>query len=210
MYQISNQILGEAMASFTGVQAVFAYCILIGGALFLVRLVLMFVGMGDHDVDHSGEVGHDADHGHLDSDVAFKLLSFQGMLAFLLMFGLVGLAASRSSKLPNGISFLLALLGGLAIVWLLNKMFRLFGRLQHAGNIDLANALDQTGTVYSNITPEEAGKVTVPVQGRLLTLDAIPLAPYTLATGTQVHIHAILHGRVLVVEPVEQRNEKEL
>jgi membrane protein implicated in regulation of membrane protease activity len=173
-----------------------------------MRLVLAFMGMGDHDV-HSGEVGHDADHGHSDSDVAFKLLSFQGMMAFLLMFGLVGLSASRSSKLPNGISFLLALLGGLAIVWLLNKMFHLFGRLQHAGNIDLANALGQTGTVYSNITPEESGKVTVPVQGRLLTLEAIPLAPYTLATGTQVHIHAILHGRVLVVEPVE-RNEKEL
>lgn len=193
------------MSSFTGIQAVFAYCVLIGGILFLMRLALAFLGMGDHDVDHSGDVDHD----HASSDAAFKLLSFQGMMAFLLVFGFFGLAASKSSKLPNSLSCLIAIMGGLSIVWLLNKMFRLFGRLQHAGNIDLANAVGQTGTVYLTVSSTGMGKVTVPIQGRLMTVDAYPFEPGTFPTGTQVQIYDAVHGR-LIIGPVQPRNEKEL
>ena len=95
---------------------------LISSALFLVQLVMMLIG-GDHaDVDAQMDVdvaGMDADldmdldvHGdvdmdgsldagqpeavHADSDVAFKVVSVQGLMAFFMMLGWVGLAAHRS------------------------------------------------------------------------------------------------------------------
>ncbi len=185
------------LSSFTGLQAVFALCVLIGGALFIVRLILAFLGMGDHDVDH-----HSLDHDHADSDSAFKLLSFQGLMAFLLMFGLFGLSASKSSHWSNWVSVLVALAAGVITVWLINKLFQLFGKLQHQGNINLANAIGQKGTVYLTITPEEMGKVSVLVQDRLMNLNALPMDPCTLPTGTTVEVSAILHGNILLVSPV--------
>jgi membrane protein implicated in regulation of membrane protease activity len=193
---------------FTGIQVVFAHCVLIGGILFIVRLILLFLGMGDHGIDHSSldptDIDHsDVDHNHANSDAAFKLLSFQGMMAFLLVFGLIGLAASKSSKMSDAFSCIIACFAGLLMVWLLNKMFKMFSRLQHAGNINLANAVGQVATVYLTISPDQAGQVTVPIQGRMMTVSAIPFETTTFPTGTQVHVRAIVGNGMLVVEPLQ-------
>jgi len=184
------------MASFTGIQTVFVYCALIGGALFLVRLVLAFLGMGDHAIDHHGDVDH------ADSDAAFKLLSFQGLMAFLLMFGLFGLSASRSSHLSSWAALAIAFTAGICTVWLINKLFLFFVKLQHQGNIDLFNAIGRRGTVYLTITPMEMGKVSILVQGRLMNLNALPMDACTIPTGATVQVNDIIHGNVLIVSPV--------
>jgi hypothetical protein len=65
----------------------FFYSALGGGALFVIQLVLLFVGGGlDLDADFS-----DADFGHHGADVSFKVLSLQGISAFVMMFGLTGM-----------------------------------------------------------------------------------------------------------------------
>lgn len=187
------------LESFTGIQKVYIYCIIVGGVFFLVRLSLTFLGMGDHhDIDHAGDVdGHD----HPTPDADFKLLSIQGFTAFLLIFGTFGLAAARSSHLSTLQSCTIGVLSGLAMVWLVNKLFHLFSKMQHAGNIDLKNAIGQVGSVYLTITSLTPGKVTVLVQGRLMTLDATTNAD-SIPTGTQVRVVAILNN-MLLVEPLK-------
>ena len=128
----------EWFLSLTAMDKVFLICALVGGLLFLVRVVMMFLGgdAGDGEVDvHVDTAAVDADvhvdgHDVADSDSAFKLLSLQGITAFLMMFGLVGLAMSRGSGLHQLVALGGGLAAGLASVWVVDRLFRAFGRLQ--------------------------------------------------------------------------------
>lgn len=192
-------------------EKIFLLCAMVGGILFFVRLVLMFIGgdahAGDGDVPgdlDGGDVGgHDGDAHHAgDTDVAFKLLSFQGITAFFMMFGLVGLAMSKASGLHWGLALAGAVVAGLLTVWITDRLFRSFGRLQHSGTLQMKNAVGQEGTVYLTIRPSEKGQVQVTVQGRLLTLDAVSKDEGEIATGTRVKVVELSGDSTLVVQKI--------
>ena len=96
-----------------------------GGIAFIIKMVLLLVGSDDGGLDHGdadagadihldGHVdaaGHGAD-GH-DSTGSFLTISIQTILAFIMMFGLFGLAALNFTS-SNLIIFTAAGIGGLA------------------------------------------------------------------------------------------------
>ena len=130
--------MAEAFGKLTGVEAVFALAAVLGGVLFLARLVLQF--LGGHG-DATADMNPDVFHGALgDSDVSFKILSLTGLTAFFMMFGLVGLALSRN-RAGAGLSVAGAVAAGLASVWLISKIFSSLVGLQSSGTLDLANAV---------------------------------------------------------------------
>ena len=108
------------LTGMTGLDKLFLACAVFGGILLAIRMVLQFVGGGDGDVDGDVDVGMDVDvdadmdvgDGDVsiaDSGASFRLLTLQGLTGFFMMFGLVGLALSRQSK----VSDLWAIAGGL-------------------------------------------------------------------------------------------------
>ena len=67
-----------------GFDLVFGISALVGGMLFLLWFVLMMVGGAASDLFDSAfdiQIG--------DTDLSFKALTFQGLSAFLMMFGLI-------------------------------------------------------------------------------------------------------------------------
>ena len=75
----------------TGLDLLFASAALVGGLLFIAWFFLLMIGgLAGGLLDG---VGVDVDMG---ADLSFKAFTFQGIVAFVLMFGLVGLALSRS------------------------------------------------------------------------------------------------------------------
>lgn len=194
----------ETLEAMTWLEKIFLACAAVGGILFLVRMVLFLLGGdggggADVDLDLGGGVAE----GHgFDSDAAFKLLSLQGITAFLMMFGIVGLALLRENQVAEGWAVLGATAAGLGAAWLIARMFSAMGRLQSSGTLDLANAVGQEGTVYLRIPAGGTGKVTVTVQEHLQTLDAVAEGTAELATGQRVRVTRVLGGTVLVVEKV--------
>lgn len=184
----------------------FAVFAVIGTVLFSIRLVLMFLGVGgDEDgSDAGGDApdmvdGDTSDHPSQDTDAAFTLLSFQGLTAFFMMFGLVGLAMSRGSGQTAWWSLTAATAAGLLTVWFISKLFRWFGSLQHSGTINLNNAVGQEGRVYLSIKDDHPGKVELTVQGHLKVMDAVSEDGSTLSTDTRVLVTKLINGNVLVV-----------
>ena len=170
-----------------------------GGVVFAIQLVLMFAGASS-DVDFDGDVDMGGgDVGHAAADISFKVLSLQGLSAFFLMFGLVGLALLKQSHAGDIMSLLGAFAAGWASTWVISKIFRTFSRLQSSGTLDMASAVGATGTVYLNIDHDKPGKVTVTVQGRLLTLDAV--AERQLSTGAPIKVVRVLNDNMVAVEP---------
>lgn len=191
-------------------QVLFAFA-LVGSLLFVIQLVMMLLGGGEGDADagHPGDVadaGHaDAVDGgatHADSDVAFKVFSVQGTVAFFMMLGWVGLAAGRTFGLGPGAAVGLGLAAGVAANLLMAKIFQGFRRMQSSGTMDLANAVGQEGEVYLTIRGEQPGKVQVTVQQHLKIFDAVAEGGAELPTGTRVMVVRVVSGSTMVVRKV--------
>ena len=177
-----------AFSGFDGFEIFFLLCAVIGGFFVLFRFILQFAGVGT-DLDTDGPPTLDAQ--HADSDIGFKLLSLQGFSAFLLMFGLVGLALYRQS----GAGFFISIAGGsaagLAAVWVVGKLFALALRLQSSGTLDSGLAAPAGGT----------GQVTVTMSGRQRELSAVAADGGELPTGTPVRV-VRSEASILVVERI--------
>lgn len=179
----------------TGLELAFAICAAIGGFLFLLRFVLQLFGL-HHDV------GLDIQSADLDlshSDVGFKALSFQGITAFLMMFGLAGMAIYHDGKLHAGLAIAGATLAGVGSAWIIALMFRGMRRLQSAGDYNPRQAIGQQGTVYLGIPAGGVGKVTVVVNNRLSVLDAVAQDHLEIKTGETIHVVGLLNDTTLMV-----------
>jgi membrane protein implicated in regulation of membrane protease activity len=226
------------MGSILSIEFVFLASAIIGGVLFLLRIVLLFVGVGgDHGGDlggaghvgdlgdlggagHIGDFGDMADAGHIgdlggsigdahgvelhdgdvgSTDVSFKFLSIQGVSAFFLLFGLVGLAVTKGGggvwvSLPAGLA------AGLITVWIVGLIFAGMQRLQADGTLRTENAVGMDGTVYLTIPEGGTGKVNVSVQGALREFEAVSRDNQRIETGTRVRVVEVKSGGILVVE----------
>lgn len=184
----------------------FVVCAIGGGALFAVQLLLQLFGVASADVD--ADLGSTVGDGHPSADASFKVLSLQGLTAFFLMFGLIGLATLRSqpeASFGHSLTATLAgLLGGMATTWFIAKLFGFARKLQSSGTLDLKQAVNVRGTVYLSIRGDKPGKVTVVVAGRLLTLDAHLAAgeTRTLDTGALVVVTRVSDDESVEVRPL--------
>lgn len=183
------------MANLTTIEWIFLSCAIGGGAIFALRLLLMFFG---GSVDHA-DLAETHDVGSGDADHGFRALSLQGVTAFLLMFGLTGFVMLRNFGLHPGWAIGGGTAAGAVMVFLVGCVFRSFLKLQASGTLNLQNAVGQEGTVYLRIPVGGTGKVQVPVQGRLLTLDAVSDAKEEIKSGDRVRIEAVVAGGVLKV-----------
>ncbi|HKK92825.1 MAG TPA: hypothetical protein VJ925_05300 [Longimicrobiales bacterium] len=134
---------------------------IVGTAFFLGRMVLMAIGGADADAGGfdglDGADVFDGDAGLDDSGDAFEILSLQAIAAFMMGFGWGGLAAWRGSGLPLSISLVVAVVIGIAMVWILAKVLRFVMSLQSSGTLPLYHALEATGTVYAEVPAEGSG-----------------------------------------------------
>lgn len=216
------------LAQFGGLEKVFLGCAVLGVVLLVVRLILQFIG-GDSGVHHdlggpvdihtdfgsgpvhdvSGNI-HDAggnvhDPGAHSSEayLSFKILSFQGLTAFFMMFGLVGLAMMRQTEQGAIPSLLAAVVAGLGTVWVIGLIFREAGTLQSSGNIDLRNAVGLVGETYLTIPPGDIGKVRVTIQERLRIYDAVAIDKAEIKTGQRIRVVDVTPQDMLIVERTE-------
>ena len=145
--------------------------------------------------DASGE-----HHNLNNSDVSFHFVSVQGLTAFFMMFGWVGLAIIRDSGLPGWVATIGGALGGFVTVMILAQMFKFAGSLKSDGTVRVRRALGSGGSVYLRIPAEGTGQVQVEVDGRLRMYDAISSKKEEIKTGEQITVVWVQDNGVLVVD----------
>ena len=193
------------MAGLTWVEIIYWASTIIGGTLFVLRLVTMFLGGDltgdglDTDLDAGG---HEVSGDQAASDTNFNLLSLQGLTSFFLMFGLVGLTLLKAGQ-PVWVTVIGGVAAGLVTVFLTGLIFTQMKRLQAEGTINIRNAIGQDGSVYLSIPQNGTGQVQVIVQGSLKIFDAVSKGNSMLATGEKVHVVGVERGNTLVVEKTQ-------
>ncbi|HET9589823.1 MAG TPA: hypothetical protein VFO91_13645 [Anaerolineales bacterium] len=189
------------MAGLTWIEIIYWASTIIGGTLFLLRLIMMFFGGGlsDDALDAGGEV---LAGDHADADISFKLLSVQGLTSFFMMFGLVGLALLRANQ-PVWITVVGGMLAGLVTVAITGLIFSQMKRLQTEGTINIQNTVGTEGSVYLTIPRNGTGQVQVIVQGSLKIFDAISNNKIVIATGEKIRVVGVASGNTLIVEKLK-------
>lgn len=203
----------------------FLICAVVGGTVLVCQFVLTLVGLGgEHGLDLASDVadfaadaghdvsltdshdidpsGHDAG-GHHGSSYLFAVISFRTLVAAAAFFGLIGLAAQSAGQ-PLGVQLLLAGLAGFGAMHGVHWLVRTMGRLGQDGTLRAQQALGQEGTVYVPIPAarEQAGKVQLRVQNRLVEYEAVTAGTERLATGTKVRVIGVA-GSLLEVSPLK-------
>ena len=153
---------------------------------------------GDVDVDADG-----MDAAYTDTDVSFKFISLQGLTAFFLMFGLAGLALSKSAQ-PDLLSLGGGIIAGAFTVWVLSRIFIGAQKLQSEGTLNMQNAVGLEGTVYLRIPAGDVGKVNLVLQGALKEFNAVAADKQLIKTGERVQVVGLTAGEMLVVERISE------
>ncbi|MGE3108717.1 MAG: NfeD family protein [Phycisphaerales bacterium] len=172
----------------------------VGTVIFLIRVVMMFVG--DLGIDFHQDLGIDIDAHHADPSEGFKLLSIQSLAAFCMGFGWGGLGALKGSDLGIPTSIAIGVASGGAMMWILGLALKAIHDLQISGNIDPEQAVGVEGTVYVSIPPagEGQGQVQVIIDNRQRTYNAISTGP-GLASQERIRVVGVNDPNTLAVAP---------
>jgi len=153
---------------------------------------------GDAEVDIEG-----MDAAYTDTDVSFKFISLQGLTAFFMMFGLVGLALSKSAQ-ADLVSLGGGIVAGVFTVWVISRIIIGAQKLQSEGTINMRNAIGLEGTVYLRIPADDIGKVNLVLQGALKEFNAVAADKAVIQTGERVRVVGLAAGETLVVERITE------
>lgn len=185
----------------SGVDIMFLGCAIVGGGMFILRSIMLLIGLAGDDGHDGGGADVDADMSHGDgAPVAdFKMVTLHGLTAFLMMFGLVGFLVLRKDGQATWVAGTAAVAVGTVTMFIIAKIFQSSRKLSSDGTIYPADAVGASGSVYLTIRPGEIGKVQVTVRNALKVFDARAKdAAAEIKTGE--HVKVVEASDVLVVE----------
>jgi|MDSW01.2.fsa_nt_gb membrane protein implicated in regulation of membrane protease activity len=191
------------LGGISGVDYLFAAMAIIGTFLFLIYFALILIG-GAAD-GALGAVGMDVDF-DLGAEGVFHMLTLQGLLSFMMMFGIFGLAVSQSGGLPV-VAILTGTVAGTASMWLIGKVFQLMKGLESDATVKHSQAIGAQGQVYMTILPGQSGQVQVEFQSALRTCSAVlEDDSATLETGKFVEVIRTI-GETLIVREISLKEK---
>ena len=173
----------EYATSLSGLPFVYGVCALMGGCLFLVVMVLMFIGI-EFDLDALADGS-----GHV---------SLHGISGFFTLFGLVGLYLDS-----QGHGVLVSSMGGIGAGGMMfltvSRIIMAMKKLESSGNITVDQTVGAKGSVYAEILPGESGAVTIFIDERERRYDAVTDEPAGLKTGDVIQVKEVISDNLLNV-----------
>ena len=173
----------EYATSLSGLPLLYGICAVIGGCLFLILMVLMFIGIEfDFDALADGS-GH---------------VSLHGISGFFTLFGIVGLYLNS-----QGYGALVSSAGGIGAGGMMflavSRIIMSMRKLESSGNITVDQAVGARGSVYAEILPGESGAVNIFIDERERRYDAVTDEPAGLKTGDANEVKEVISGDLLKV-----------
>lgn len=168
--------------------------------VFLIQMVLTFIGIGDAD---GGDADFDLGDGSgdtLDTGGTLQLFSVRNIINFLLGVGWGGVCFSGSIS-NTFLLALCALLTGCVFVTVFIMLFRQMRRLEHDGAFHIEDCVGQVADVYLRIPAQRQGegKIQFSFNGSVQELPAITEGP-AIATGQKVRVCQVIGGHTVLVE----------
>ena len=176
---------------------IFASSAVLGGILFLLWFALIMIGGITADV-FDGLFGTDFD--AMGADASFKALTFQGIMAFMMFFGLAGLWVLDSWENPNegSVAIVVGSMSGFASMYGTGKLFELFVGLQSDGTIEMDDAIGSVGTIYLRIPEGGVGQIQVESGSAMRTYNAKTEDGQAMSTGDFAEVIDVVSSTLIV------------
>ena len=175
---------------------------LITSLVFLVQMVLTFIGIGDADTDL--DFGGDADFSDgdtLDTGGAMQLFTIRNFINFLLGLGWGGVCLY--SVIPNTIVLaIVAILVGMLFVYIFLLIYKQLRKLERNGAYHINDCVGQTVDVYLTVPANRSGmgKVQISFSGSVQELAALTDSDTPLRSGSKVRVLEIIDSTTVLVE----------
>ena len=176
--------------------------------IFIIQTVLTFLGA---DADATGLDGADFDTsvsdaaGDADLGGGSNLYTFRNLINFLLGFGWSVILLEEA--IPSvGLRLIVAVAVGVLLVALVMYLFRLLGKMQQSGNIDVySSAVGCEGTCYLTIPQNRSGegKVQISIGGAVRYYNAQTEDDSPITTGTPIKVVDVVNSITLLVTRTE-------
>lgn len=183
-------------------------CAVIGGSVFVIQFLLTLLGIGGEALDFEHDVPDDLD---LPDDTDFSatahhstwlfgVLSFKTVVAAFAFFGIAGLAA-ESANFGSGGSLAIALLFGVAAMYVVHWLMLFIYRLGVDGTTKISDAVGLPAKVYVPIPGENGGqgKVQMQLNNQIVEYAAMTADAEKLTTGTSVRVIRVIDDATLEV-----------
>lgn len=174
-------VFGETTST---LELIFSASALIGGVLFLLWFVLLLLG-GVAEGVFEGLFGLEMD--VMSSDGSFDAMTFQGVMAFMMFFGLAGLYTMNSDG-SDSLAIAAGGIAGGASMYGTGKIFQVFFALEASGNVEMSEAIGVRGSVYLRIPEGGVGQVQIELGGALKTYNAKSEDGQGIATGDFIEV----------------------
>ena len=181
---------------------------LVTSLIFLIQMVLTFIGIGDADtdVDFGGDADLGGDAGFSDGDTldtggAMQLFTIRNFINFLLGLGWGGVCLY--SVIPNTIVLsLVSILVGVLFVYIFLIIYRQLRKLERNGAYHIDDCVGQTVDVYLTIPSNRSGmgKVQISFSGSVQELNALTDSDAPLRSGSKVRVVEVIDGTTVLVE----------
>lgn len=162
-----------------------------------------FDGETELDIPDDGVFGDDdlTDVADLAGLESLHIFTVRGIIAFFVIFGWVGIAASTSG-LHLAITLPLAAACGFAMMVAIAYLFRAVMKLRNSGNADNRNAIGSAGKVYLTIPPSRSGegKVNIMLQGAFVERNAVTDEDESIPTGCEIIVVGVSGQTSLIVK----------
>jgi len=178
-----------------GLELIFASSAVLGGILFLLWFALIMIGGITADV-FDGLFGTDFD--AMGADASFKALTFQGIMAFMMFFGLAGLWVLDGDSDQTSLAIVVGSITGFGSMYGTGKLFQLFVALQSDGTIDMDDAIGSVGTIYLRIPEGGVGQIQVESGSAMRTYNAKTEDGQAMSTGDFAEVIDVVSSTLIV------------
>jgi|SRR5690606_33358885 len=188
--------MNQMFAGMDGLLQGFWWVALISSLIFVIQMVMTFVGGGQGDglsADFDGDLSH--------AEAPFQMFTLRNLINFMLGFGWTGIAFYQIID-SKGLLILLAALVGIAFVAIFFFIIRQILKLTEVNNFDINYLQDKTGEVYLFIPAEMSGrgKVQISFKGSMHEVDAMTEG-LLLPSGSIVRVVRI-EKNILIVNKI--------
>ena len=191
---------GSWWSALDGIQQVFWAIAIVFSVLFVIQFVFSLIGL---DMDADLDVSADGPEGGATLEGDFSVFSSRSIIAFFTFFGWTGVLMLNAGGTTLS-SIIAASVAGAIAMLIVGYMMYQFTKLNQAGNIDINDAIFNTGEVYLTIPAKNKGqgKVHITIEGSLKELDAVTENGESLPTGSFIRVVEVIDNQILLVEPV--------
>ena len=172
----------------------FWFCALSGSGLFLIQLLLSFIG-----IDDQSDEGVNLD--------ALKItwLSKHAISSFMMMFGWTALACIHEFLLPKSLSIIIGSVAGILTIIISTYIFKSVRKLHSSGSVfRIEDCLGKEATVYQQIPKNGTGKISLNLHDLTYEIDARSSNEEELSSFSLVQIINKADDKTVIVVPIKR------